>query len=105
MVGLAFSREFLSTSTIASSPGKEPYPHWVGAAVIIGMVLGVFTIIPTTILGILTLPITTPLMIVKVINVCAKETEWWSCVFTMIPFSDMVGINMIGSLSHPFEQL
>ena len=48
----------------------DVYTQWTGYAIIIGMVLGVFTIIPTTILGFFTLPLTTPIVIWKVLGAC-----------------------------------
>ena len=64
----------------------DVYTQWTGYAIIIGMVLGVFTIIPTTILGFFTLPLTTPIVIWKVLGACGGlyttvdgGTAFWKC--------------------------
>ena len=81
-------------------PGLEDvYAQWAGYAIIIGMVLGVFTIIPTTILGFITLPLTTPIVIWKVLGACGgyyttvdAGTAFWTCSNTLFQYGDMYGI-------------
>jgi len=77
----------------------DAYYQWIGYAIIIGMVLGVFAIIPTTILGFFTLPLTTPIVIWKVLGACGgyyttvdAGTAFWKCSNTLFQYGDMYWI-------------
>ena len=67
-------------SDAASVTSRNNYAGLTATGVWLGMWLGAFTIIPTTILGIITLPFTAPIVFWKSIDQCANNTDFLMCV-------------------------
>jgi hypothetical protein len=75
-------------SDAASVTSRNNYAGLTATGVWLGMWLGAFTIIPTTILGIITLPFTAPIVFWKSIDQCANNTDFLMCVVAFLPWAD-----------------
>ena len=76
--------------------GSNSYVSFVGTGIWLGSFLGSFLIIPTTILGILTLPFNLPIWIWKTVDQCSyTNANFISCVWSVLPWLDMYGITYI----------
>ena len=96
--GVSSNSAAMSTSSTDAqhTAGRNSYVGYVGTGIWLGSFLGSFLIIPTTILGILTLPFNLPIWIWKTVDQCSyTNANFISCVWSVLPWLDMYGITYI----------
>ena len=79
-----------TTSTAASyTTSRNDYATSTMMAVWKGLWSGAFTIIPTMILGIFTLPLSAPIVLWRTIDLCTgSNMNFFACAFSYLPWQD-----------------
>ena len=87
-----------SSNDAQYTAGRNSYVGYVGTGIWLGTALGALTIIPTMILGVFTLPITSVFTLWKVIDQCTiTGVEFWQCTFFILPWSDLYALTALGA--------
>ena len=100
MWGVSFNSAAMSTSSSSSSftAGRNSYVSFVGTGIWLSFMVGWIAIIPFTILGIITLPLTAPIVLWKTIDQCSYTNgNWWTCTFTILPWADLNSVAYVGT--------
>lgn len=70
---------------------------YIGTGLWLGTTLGALTILPATILGIITFPVNATLTLLRVIDMCAFSGfgGFFGCSLIYLPYVDMAGLQFL----------
>lgn len=77
--------------------GRDSFMSYIGTGLWLGTTLGALTILPATILGIITFPVNATLTLLRVIDMCAPFdfVGFFSCSLISLPYVDMAGLQFL----------